>query len=216
MEEMEFIKSLNNTIWGGALVWVLSLIISNGITCFVSNKKVKYEYNLDYNKLILSKRLIAYEEIEALIYEFDQDIPYIFSNFKDPRNIKMMFLEENLEVPHERCLEVLKHNLWMSKEIKTELSRLHWLIVGLNDYIIIKNRFILDRYIDKYIKVDMLEQYKEFEGANLNILKKENVILGSIFYKEIDEIIQKIRTLIYEDLKTLNKIDEFLKSGHSQ
>ncbi|MCM8871810.1 MAG: hypothetical protein NDJ65_00840 [Paludibacteraceae bacterium] len=113
-------KDMLITLLGSGL---LATLISCLIPVVFFKRERKFEYELEYHKKLLDKRISSYNKIERIAYFFSSAVqdsdgrPYhfIFSTEQNP------FQDEYIAL----MTELTKCNLWISDEIRSELLSLN-------------------------------------------------------------------------------------------
>lgn len=168
-------------------------IINIGIAIFsfllgiwLNHYKAKSNFEFDTKKMLITRRLEAYESLYDILKLFL--VTGVF-NYNEDENIRYyLYLIRNEEVALFKEKEdiVLKDLFWYSKNLEEKVIDFFSTING-----------VFENY--KYTSCD-LERYQLWHEK----------------MSEINDLQNDIRKLIYEDLKSLNDINDFLKSGHSQ
>ena len=105
---------------------LLATFISWLLPTLVFKRQRKFEYELEYHKKLLDRRLSSYEKIERIAYFFSSAVqeadgkPYhfIFSKEQNPFQTEYISL----------MTELTKCNLWITDEIRNKLLELNYFL----------------------------------------------------------------------------------------
>lgn len=184
MEVMEFIKileSLKDEIKNIGIAF-----FSFGLGLWLNHYKAKSNFEFDTKKMLITRRLEAYESLYDILKLFL--VTGVF-NYSEDENIRYyLYLIRNEEVAlfKEKEDVVLKDLFWYSKSLE-------------------------EKVIDFFRTIN--EVFEDYKDTSCDL---ERYQLWDKKMSEINDLQNDIRKLMYKDLKSLNKIDKFLKSGHSQ
>lgn len=148
----------NMNIWS-----ILGLILSSSlltafITIIANWFLQKDKYKKEYYKLILQRRLQAYELIDE--YISNANMRTLIGNELYPTFI----LEEEFFGIHlVRIFEVKKHTRWISKELTEKLTEYNALLINIDNEI----NLTMDR---KLVAINNLEKIRNFQNEISNIL----------------------------------------------
>ena len=146
---------------------ILATFISWLLPTLVFKRQRKFEYELEYHKRLLDKRIAAYEKIDRIAYFFSSAV-----QDSDGRPYHFIFSAEQNPFQNE-CIalmtELTKSNLWISDEIRNELLSL--------------NRFLFENRID-FTNIEKGKQFYnqlgEMSDKIINIARKEMLNLSDL------------------------------------
>lgn len=196
--------------WNSLIYWGLTILITNLATWYISNQKSKYNFKLEYHKMIIEKRMKAYDELQALINELDQSFVYNITG--GPVTIHYIFDKNDLTDIKAVMLKTFKSSLWFSNEVNQIYSRLNKLLNVIDELYRLKSSRGLESYIKEYSFNTGLPIRLDADGINKNRYITPFSLFGYLFYNELDGIIVEMRRIVSVDLKNFYKVEDFLEN----
>jgi len=144
-------------IWQVALSSsVIAAIVSAAINLWIKRN----EYSNDYYKMVITKRIAAYEQLECLIIGLKTSVLD-----KDNKPYHLIFAkDDDWLTAHKLLQDVMEHALWLSEKIFEKTRELNYLIFGLSQGNVIEfgkanyeKIATLREDMEKILAADMLE-----------------------------------------------------------
>ena len=156
--------------------WTLAILqaiiiagISALISYFVARRQKSLEFKYDYNKYILDKRKIIYDQIEEILGRIDTNM----HNPERTRKVKAFMFDEK-ENPirkfNERLIAVLCKGYWMSEEMNSELYKLNQLFMKMTKEIGYNIDLVLEFQVAEKYHNEIDEIYKNITQILFNDL----------------------------------------------
>lgn len=210
MESTQNIQIVQGIDWNSLIYWGVTILITNLATWYISNQKSKYNFKLEYHKMIIEKRMKAYDELQILINELDQN--FVFDSVDGQHLVHYIFDKSDLLEIKRLMLETFKYTLWYSNEMKQLFTRLNKLFIAIDEIYLSMTFHGLNNYIKEYSddieNPILLDEEKIKKITYLTSLRP----LGALVYDELEGIIVEMRRMVSVDLKSFYKVEDFLEN----
>lgn len=235
------LETAQKTLYAACFTAIASIVVA--FITILGNYKInikskKVDYQNDYYKKIIDKRITAYEELEKFLAEIDVETDaYIYDKNGERITIHYYtFCEKRMDFQDSahKSIKICRYNTWYSKNMESLVNLLNLYIVNsfsqtthpinftngmkvfskennLDLYdIILPNGFVISSENNPQYPVYISKSNIIYAKDLFSYVRIHDVVNGSLWFNEFFKLISEIRKTIITDMLELHEVEKFL------